>query len=89
MSVLILDGHAESAIPFIQELGKIGIPVDVAAKKNCLAFTSTFARKRFIYPEQKEGYSLIDWVKSLDDYKDYELIVPTTEVILQQFQQFL
>lgn len=87
MSALILDGHADAAIPFIQELGKSGVLVDVAAKENCLAFTSVFARKCFVYPEQKAGQQFLDWIKSLDEHGNYEFIVPTTEKMLHQFQQ--
>lgn len=87
MSVLILDSHSESAIPLIQELGKIGVVVHVAAKENCLAFKSVFSSKCFIYPEMSDSASFIDWVKSIDDEEGYELIVPTTEKMLYQFQR--
>jgi len=87
MTVLILDSHSESAIPFIQELGKMGVTVHVAAKEDCLAFKSVFSSKCFIYPQPNDCASFIDWIKSIDDVEGYELIVPTTEKMLRQFQQ--
>jgi protein-tyrosine-phosphatase/predicted ATP-grasp superfamily ATP-dependent carboligase len=83
MTVLVLDGHSRAALESLQSLGRAGLQVDAAAESSdCLAFRSRYAARKLRQPAQDPIADFHVWLRSQDQGRNYELIVPATEAAL-------
>jgi protein-tyrosine-phosphatase/predicted ATP-grasp superfamily ATP-dependent carboligase len=83
MPVLILDGHSRAALETLQSLGRAGLSVDLASESpDCLAMHSRYVRGKLRQPSSTKATDFHSWLNALDQERNYELIVPTTETSL-------
>lgn len=76
-AALVLDGHSRAALETLQSLGRSGIPVDLAAERDCLGWRSRYCHRPLRQPQ--DG----DWVAGLFASDRHALVVPSTEVSLR------
>ena len=83
---LVLDGHSRAAVETLQALGKSVVEVDVAAERDCTAFHSRYVRERLTQPPAHYPARLAEWIAEQDAFREYRLIVASTEFSLQAFR---
>ncbi|MBV8206224.1 MAG: ATP-grasp domain-containing protein [Acidobacteria bacterium] len=80
--VLVLDSDCAAGVECVQSLGRFGARVDAAsANSGSLAFVSRYAHRKLIQPG---GSALLPWLDQIG-WRDYDLIIPATEVSLLCF----
>jgi len=74
--ILVLDGTSRAAVEAVQSLGKRGLEVHVAARADCPAFRSRWAKRTLTQPSTSDSQKFTDWIRALPD--EYSLVVPAT-----------
>jgi protein-tyrosine-phosphatase/predicted ATP-grasp superfamily ATP-dependent carboligase len=80
--VLVLDGDKIPALDIVRALGRMGLSVTVAARRDdALTFRSRYARAREIYPDPAlDAASFIDWLQRTLRTDKYDLVIPVTDL---------
>jgi protein-tyrosine-phosphatase/predicted ATP-grasp superfamily ATP-dependent carboligase len=79
---LVLDAHVRAAVETIQSLGRLGVDVQTAGRKDSLGFLSRYVRHAVVQPPAEDPNAFINWLRGLDIANDYTLIVPSSETSL-------
>ena len=82
-AALILDGHSRAALETLQSLGRMGVAIDLAAERDCLAGRSRYCRRQLQQPNSADGNAFLAWLEKVCQATTYCLIVPSTEVSLR------
>jgi protein-tyrosine-phosphatase/predicted ATP-grasp superfamily ATP-dependent carboligase len=84
LRVLILGGHSNAALETAQSLGRRGACITLASEDpDCLAFRSRYVAEKLIQPSTIRDADAVDWLRSWDRQRRYQLVVPSNDAALE------